>query len=140
MSEEVPLCPETGQPMSRGVRWVTLTYKSESVVVEMPGWYVEGCSDGVHTPEDMAVSDRALAELRIRANRLLSGGEVRRIRRKLGLSQREAGHVVGGGPNAFQKYESGEILTSKAVSNLLRVLDSHPEALVSLREVDAAGR
>ena len=136
---DAPLCPETGLPMVRGARTVRLSYKTESATFDMPGWYADGSAEGIHTPEDTGVSDRVLAAMKIRADRLLPPEEVRRIRRGLGLSQREAGQVIGGGPNAFQKYESGEILTSKAVSNLLRVLDAYPDALTRLREVEGAG-
>ncbi|MFZ0150368.1 MAG: type II TA system antitoxin MqsA family protein [Xanthobacteraceae bacterium] len=59
---------------------------------------------------------------------------MRRIRVKLKLSQRDAGFVLGGGPNAFQKYESGEILVSKAMANQLRMLDAHPEQVEELKE------
>ncbi len=57
--------------------------------------------------------------------------DIKRIRVHLSLSQAEAGRIIGGGPNAFQKYESGECAPSLALSNLLRVLDKHP-AMMSL--------
>lgn len=79
----------------------------------------------------MKVSDRALHRLKAQAEGLLLPEEVRRMRRTLGLSQRETGLVIGGGPNAFQKYESGEILVSHAISSALRVLEAHPDALES---------
>ena len=40
--------------------------------------------------------------------------------------------MIGGGPNAFQKYESGDIMGSHAISSALRVLDAHPDALAIL--------
>jgi DNA-binding transcriptional regulator YiaG len=39
----------------------------------------------------------------------LSPADIRRIREKLGLSQAEAGELLGGGPRAFTKYENGTI-------------------------------
>ena len=42
--------------------------------------------------------------------------------------------LLGGGPSAFHKYESGEVLPSRAISNLLRVLEAMPEGLKVLRE------
>jgi HTH-type transcriptional regulator/antitoxin MqsA len=51
-----------------------------------------------------------------------------KIRRNLGLSQREADLIIGGGPNVFQKNESGEILASHAISSAWRLLDAHPDA------------
>lgn len=125
-------CPETGAVMTRGTRPMTLSYKGRSIEIAMPGWYAEGVEDGIHSGDDMKVSDRALHRLKAQTQGLLLPEEVRRIRRKLGLSQREAGAVIGGGPNAFQKYEAGDIMVSHAVSSALRVLDVHPDALAIL--------
>ena len=58
--------------------------------------------------------------------------EIRAIRKRLGLSQAKAGEVIGGGPRAFNKYESGTIKPTSGVVNLLRVLDDNPSALGSL--------
>jgi len=45
------------------------------------------------------------------------------------LSQRRAGEVLGGGPRAFQKYESGKQAVSVPMSNLLRLLARDPSRL-----------
>ncbi len=55
--------------------------------------------------------------------------EIRRIRRKLGLSQIAAARLTGGGHNAFSRYERGEVAPLPAVITLLRLLDKHPELL-----------
>ena len=63
--------------------------------------------------------------------------EITRIRQRLGLSKLEAGDLIGGGPRAFSKYESGTIEPAAAVSNLLRVLDANPTVLDQLRGLPA---
>lgn len=52
---------------------------------------------------------------------LLSGGEIQQVRERFGLSQRDASCIFGGGVNSFNKYESGEVLQSQAMDNLLRI-------------------
>jgi HTH-type transcriptional regulator/antitoxin MqsA len=127
------ISPETGAVMKRDVRPMTLSYKGRSLVIAMPGWYADdGVTDSIHSGADMKVSDRALHRLKAQADGLLEPEEVRRIRRKLRLSQREAGLVIGGGPNAFQKYEVGDVLVSSAISSALRLLDAYPDALAVL--------
>ena len=59
--------------------------------------------------------------------------QIRIIREGLGLSQREAGQVLGGGPNAFAKYESGSLAPAAALANLLLVLKDNPGALGALQ-------
>jgi DNA-binding transcriptional regulator YiaG len=62
----------------------------------------------------------------------LEPDDIRRIREKLGLSQVEAGELLGGGPRAFTKYEAGTIKPAAATANLLRMLDATPAALATL--------
>ena len=119
--------------MHRDVRPITLTYKGESVTFDMPGWYCDQSEESIHTGEDMKVSDRMLNRLKARSEGLLIPEEIRRIRKKLRLSQEAAGLVIGGGPRAFQKYESGDLLPSRAISSALILLDHDPKALMVLK-------
>ena len=59
-------------------------------------------------------------------------GEIRAIRERLGLSQAEAGKVLGGGPSAFTKYEGGTLTPAASLVNLLRVLEADPAAITKL--------
>lgn len=127
-----PVCPETGAPLHRDVRPLTLTYQGRSITVDMPGWYGEPPAQSIHSGEDMKVSDRALNRLKARTEGLLEPEEIRRIRKKLGLTQTKAGEIIGGGPRAFQKYESGDALPSRAISSALVLLDHDPKSLTVL--------
>lgn len=124
-----PLCPTTGTPMVRGIKQLTLRYNGESITFDMPGWYSQASEEGMHTGEDMKVSDRVLNRLKARVEGLLEPEEIRRIRKRLRLSQSAAGELIGGGPRAFQKYESGDLLPSRAISSALVLLDHQPNAL-----------
>jgi len=128
-----PVCPESGHPMTRGVRPLTITYKGYSTDIEMPGWYCEHCDESIHSGKDMVVSDKALNRIKAEVDGLLLPETVRRIRKRLKLTQKEAGRIIGGGPNAFQKYETGQILVSKAITSALLLLESNPEGLEVLK-------
>ncbi|WP_244802690.1 type II toxin-antitoxin system MqsA family antitoxin [Acinetobacter baumannii] len=52
---------------------------------------------------------------------LLSGEEIKCIRKKYNLTQPQASELFGGGPVAFAKYEKDDILHSIAMDKLLRV-------------------
>lgn len=131
---KAPLSPETGKPMVRAERPMTLSYKGRSVNIQMPGWYCTESDESIHTGDDLKISDAALRKLKIEVENLLAPEDVKRIRLKMGLTQRQAGTIIGGGPNAFQKYEGGETMVSKAVSNFLRVLERHPEEIEELKK------
>jgi len=127
-----PVCPLTGAPMHRGIKPMTLSYKGQSITIDMPGWYCDQSEESIHTGDDMKMSDRGLNRLKARVEGLLEPEAIRRIRKKLGLTQALAGELIGGGPRAFQKYETGELLPSRAISSALVLLDHAPESLAVL--------
>ena len=121
---------ETGQRLVRSKRSMTLRYKGMKEKVEMPGWYAEDDitgESGSHDARDMRVSDRAINRMKSREKGFYGPEEIRYIRkRKLGITQQQAGLVIGGGQNAFQKYESGEVIITKSLNNLLKLLANDP--------------
>ena len=115
--------------MHRDSRLMTLEYKGECVTFNMPGWYCDHSDESIHTGRDMKVSDRMLNQLKARVEGLLEPEGIRRIRKKLKLTQEAAGRLIGGGPRAFQKYENGDLLPSRAISSALILLDNDPGAI-----------
>ncbi len=129
-----PSCPQTGEPMFRDVRPMTISWKGRQHVFDMPGWYCTLSDESIHTGDDMKISDRALNRLKAEVSGLLVPEAVRRIRKRLGLTQKNAGLVIGGGANAFQKYESGDVLVSHAISSALLLLERDPAGLSILQQ------
>ena len=62
----------------------------------------------------------------------LTREEIRAIRQDLGLTQVEAGELLGGGPRAFTKYEAGTVKPAAAVIKLLLLMETHPETITTL--------
>jgi len=122
--------------MFRDVRRVTITYKGRKVTFDMPGWYCDASDESIHTGVDMKVSDRALNRLKAQVEGLLEPEDVRRIRKRLQLTQKDAGRLIGGGPNAFQKYECGDVAVSRALTSALLLLDRDPSGLSVLKQRD----
>ena len=125
--------PETGLTLARGVRPFDVAYKGQSLTVDLPGYYPEGEGEGVHVGDDMDAVDAALRTLKERVDGVPSPATIRRVRRKLKLSQREAGALLRVGENAFDKYERGLVEPSGPTIQLMRVLDRHPELAEELR-------
>ena len=130
---ETMISPETGETLYRDVRPFVVTYKNRSITVELPGYYPRMDGEGVHVGDDMAAADTALRALKEEVEGILSPATIRRVREKLKLSQREAGGLLKVGENAFDKYERGLIEPSGPTSQLLRLLDRHPELVDELR-------
>lgn len=128
------ISPETGEVLRRDARPFVVTYKGRSRTVDLPGYYPESGNDGIHVGADMAVTDAALRALKEEVEGIPSPATIRRVRRKLKLSQREAGGLLKVGESAFDKYERGLIEPSGPTSQLLRILDHHPELIEELRD------
>lgn len=122
--------PETGQVLRRDARLQTVGVGSMSREVEVPGWYPEDDGDSIHSGAELQALDRAYLELRA-----AYAARVKAVRKKLGLTQEEAGRIIGGGRRAFQKYESGTTPPSEAAVGLIEILDRHPEELETLRNL-----
>ena len=136
--ENVKYDVETGERLTRDIRPFTITYQGHSKTFDMPGWYPAGEGEATFTDEDLKIYDKAIKELKAEAEHLLLPAEIRSIRKRLKLTQVQAGNILGGGKKAFQKYESGETLPSRAISNLLRVLSKAPSLLNVLSTETAA--
>ncbi|WSH69700.1 type II toxin-antitoxin system MqsA family antitoxin (plasmid) [Rhizobium ruizarguesonis] len=110
---ETMVSPETGETLHRDVRPFVVTYRGKSITVELPGYYPESGDEGVHVVTDMAVTDLALRALKEEIDGVPSPSTIQRIRRKL-----ERGLMEPSGPT----------------SQLLRLLDRHPEMIEELRQ------
>jgi HTH-type transcriptional regulator/antitoxin MqsA len=125
--------PETGELLRRGVRPFVVSYGSKSRTVDVPGYYPENGDNGIHVGDDMAVTDTALRDLKEEIDGVPAPATIKRVRKKLKLSQREAGGLLKVGEAAFDKYERGLVEPSGPTSQLLRLLDRHPELIEDLR-------
>ena len=136
VAKELPdtmVSPETGEVLRRGMRPFLVTYKDRTRTVELPGYYPQSGDDGIHVGDDMAVTDAALRALKEEVEGIPAPATIKRLRQKLKLSQREAGGLLKVGEAAFDKYERGLVEPSGPTSQLLRLLDRHPELIDELR-------
>ncbi|MBX4893805.1 MULTISPECIES: type II toxin-antitoxin system MqsA family antitoxin [Rhizobium] len=131
---ETMISPETGESLRRDIRPFVVTYKGKSKTIDLPGYYPENGDEGVHVGNDMEASDAALRALKEEVEGIPSPSTIRRVRKKLKLSQREAGGILKVGESAFDKYERGLVEPSGPTSQLLRLLDRHPELIEELRQ------
>lgn len=126
-------CPFCGKGvLKRKTIKETHTYKDQSIEVEQPGEWCNVCGEGILDSSDLKATDKQIRDFQAQVDGLLPSSEIKRIRKKLKLTQKQAAQVFGGGPNAFSRYEHGEVSPLRSTSNLLRLLDKHPEQLQEL--------
>lgn len=90
------------------------------------------CGFDLVLPHQKRKNEARVRDEHRRIDGLLTGRQIKEIRRRLGLTQAKAAELVGGGPNAFSKYERGEVTQSVAMNQLLLLLDALPDALAVL--------
>ena len=127
---ETRIHPVTGKQLTRGVRVQAISFGVLTAEVDVPGWYPDDDSDSIHSGADLEAKEAALMELRKQY-----GIRVRETRKKLKLTQVQAGMIVGGGERAFQKYERGLMAPSDAAIGLLEVLRAKPEVVEILKDI-----
>lgn len=125
-------CPECRGPAVFDTRTDTVEYKGRKAPVRIPGHWCKNCGEAVLDGDALAKRERAFLALRANVEGVLSPRQVAHIRELLKLSQRRAGELLGGGPRAFQKYESGGQQVSAPMTNLLRLLERDPRRLAEI--------
>lgn len=140
-----PICPACKSERI-SIRRLASTVSHRGIDVEVPeieDTTCHSCGFAFDTPlqHDANIANIKAAFLRQRAaakaiQGLLSGAEIKSIREKLRLTQREAAMLFGGGPVAFAKYEAEDVVHSLSMDRLLRLASMMGEAaLVLLRTV-----
>jgi HTH-type transcriptional regulator/antitoxin MqsA len=110
-----------------------LSYQGHDRTRKTLGWWCDSCDEAIFDGAALAERERDFLELKAEVDNVLGPAQVAEVREKLGLSQRQAGELLGGGPRAFQKYEAGTQAVSRPMSHLLRLLAKDPKRLEELR-------
>ncbi|HUC62918.1 MAG TPA: type II TA system antitoxin MqsA family protein [Alphaproteobacteria bacterium] len=123
---------ESGRPLRRGVKFLTISVDGQPFTYGQPGWWASlddpTDTEGQLADEDNVIRTAARREARAKAKRMiLSPLEIRAIREACGLSQQEAARIFGGGPKAFEKYETGEVNPSASMARLLLLAAKKPD-------------
>ena len=127
-----------GGLLKRETRSAAFEYKGHKLAYDQPGEWCGQCGEGFLDPSDSEATDRVIYDFQARIDGRLTTGDILRIRRKLKLTQKEAGELIGGGPNAFCRYETGRSYPARGTENFLRLLDRHPQFVEELQPRRAA--
>lgn len=115
--------------MVRRKKDAVIAYRGHQTTVRaLDGWHCPACGEIEFAGKEGERYGQALEKLRLKVA-VEEAAELARIRKKLGLSQRRAAEIAGGGVNAFSRYENGKAKPVAAVVNLFRLPDKHPELM-----------
>lgn len=109
-----------------------LTYKGVTKDLPLYGSTCDVCGSEQADAEDVRNNKRVMQEFKKEVDGLLSGAEIAAIREQYGITQKQAAQIFGGGPVAFSKYESADVIQSEPMNNLLLVCRENPDAFIFL--------
>lgn len=120
--------------MVYGVHTITRHFEgSELSIHNIEGWYCSACSELEFETTEAAQRFFEQVTVLQQQERARQVAELRVIRKRLKLTQRQAAELFGGGTNAFSDYERGVARPARSTVLLLHLLDHHPELLQELR-------
>lgn len=117
-------------------REVTHVYRGQALTFMQEADFCPACGECLMNVEQGKAWEEKVFAFQAQVDKeYLPSAEIKRIRKKLHLTQQEASEVFGGGVNAFSKYERGTARQHKSTDVLLRFLERHPEMLPEIVEV-----
>lgn len=111
----------------------TMRYKNRDLrIVDLCLSVCPECQAELVMPAQVKSNQVRIADAQRTVDGLLRTPEIVQIRQTMRLNRSQASKVFGGGPNAFSKYERGEIHPSLAVNKLMLLARDVPDARQSL--------
>lgn len=131
--EDKAICPLCGEghitPLTEDVE---TEYHGQKGLVAYHYSECDACGSEITNGADSRTNKRAVLRFRKQVDGLLTGDEIRAIRKQYHLTQEQAAKLFGGGPVAFSKYENDDVAHSEAMDNLLRLVRRSNDAFWEL--------
>ena len=122
-------CQECGSEMITNTVDETLNLDGQSLTLHgMRGDFCDSCGEGIwdETSYHRYVEGQEALVRSVRGN---TGSDIRRIRKKLNLTQKDFAELFGLGKLSFSRYETGKTRPPAYFIKLLKLLEKHPELL-----------
>ncbi|MEI7307023.1 type II TA system antitoxin MqsA family protein [Pectobacterium atrosepticum] len=129
-------CPECGgAELVHDTKDVPYSWRGKKTMLRsVTGLYCPACGEAVLNKEEEEAYREKMAAFRNSViNDTVEPAFIASVRKKLGLSQRAAGLIFGGGENGFSRYELGKAQPHPSTVRLLKLLDRHPDLLKEIR-------
>ncbi|BDX01281.1 hypothetical protein MACH16_00290 [Marinomonas pontica] len=125
-----PIC-EMGQLHAK-TEWFDVEHLGHTGKIKSHYAECDACGSEQAGTTEARLNKRAMIAFKKEVQGLLTGEQVRVLRKTWGLSQEQAAKVFGGGPVAFSKYEKDDVMQSDSMDRLLRMAEAFPMMLEKL--------
>lgn len=122
-----------GAELKVGTFNMPFTFKGHKTNIAVHGESCPACGEVIISLEESEAHHKKMDEFKAKVNaEFIDPQFISSVRKKLKLTQRQAGSIFGGGANAFSRYENGSSQPHPSTVKLLQVLDKHPELLLEI--------
>jgi len=128
-------CPICNGKIEYKSELTTYTYKNHSAKIIQSGEYCTKCKEAFLSQKDLKSTKLQIANFKREVDHFLTTDELKRIRKKLHITQQDASQIFGGGIRAFHKYETAEVTQSKPLDILFRLIDSNKISFDDIKSV-----
>ena len=128
-------CPICNGNILQQSKEVAYNYKSHDIKVIENTSSCERCGESFLSPKELKTNQLQLTNFKRTIDKFLTTSEIKRIRKELELTQKDASEIFGGGIRAFYKYETGENTQSKSLDILLRLIYTRKISLHDIRMI-----
>ncbi len=116
------ICPVCGEGhLHSETELVEFEYKNIKKVLTTKYSICNECDSEIASEDDAKFNKRSVTAFHKTVDGLLTGDELKKIRKVLGITQQQASIIFGGGPNSFTKYENDDVIQSVAMDSLIRL-------------------
>jgi len=98
----------------------------------------DACAAEYYSPEQSKSADRRLVDARRRAERMMTGEEIKALRQSFQLSQQQFEAILGIGAKTVVRWENNTAVQSKAIDNVLNMLKLEPHNIRLLQRLRQA--
>ncbi|MEK7667475.1 MAG: type II toxin-antitoxin system MqsA family antitoxin [Gemmatimonadota bacterium] len=127
-------CPTCGTTMRKRRGTLSLPVNGEAVRVPgVPHLHCPSCGENLLSYEEAGVLEQGALALYRARHHLLTGDEIRTLRKRLGLTQAALARLLRLGANTLSRWEAGRNVQTAAMDVLLRLLRDVPGSLAYLK-------
>lgn len=132
-SRDGELCPACGEGrLASHVAKEQVEHQGIHGEVDLHYSVCQQCGSELAGQAETQANKRAMAAFRKKAEGLLTGSEIRALRKSFDLTQTLAAELFGGGKVGFSRYENDDITQSAAMDSLLRLCAANSSNLLLL--------
>lgn len=104
-------------------------YKGKFLSLKTESYSCANCTEEFITKESHKKIEKPIRDFQRMVDGFLTSKKIKKVRKSLGFTQEDFSTLLGVGEKSFARYENGTVTQSKAMDNLIKIVDHYPFVL-----------